>query len=130
MSIGKTRGLGDKIEKYITEPTGIKKVVDKVSEVTKKDCGCVAKKKKLNEWMPSKRFLKPSEFEWLLNFFKSYNGKKINSFEDRDMIIYIYNRVNPADAKPVTYLSQLDSTKRYKILEELRMKVKEYEKAG
>ena len=35
----KSKGLGDTIEK-ITKATGIKKVVEKVSEVTGKDCGC------------------------------------------------------------------------------------------
>jgi hypothetical protein len=42
-----SRGLGDTIEK-ITTATGIKSVVHKISEVTKKDCGCNARKKRLN----------------------------------------------------------------------------------
>ena len=37
--MGKTKGMGDVIEK-ITTATGIKKVVDTVSRVTGKDCGC------------------------------------------------------------------------------------------
>lgn len=44
----KSRGLGDTIEK-ITAATGIKKVVEKVSEVTGKDCGCKNRKEKLND---------------------------------------------------------------------------------
>jgi hypothetical protein len=43
----KSRGLGDTIEK-ITAATGIKKVVEKVSEVTGKECGCKNRKEKLN----------------------------------------------------------------------------------
>jgi hypothetical protein len=47
----KSRGLGDTIEK-ITTVTGIKAVVDAVSEVTKKDCGCNKRKDKLNKLFP------------------------------------------------------------------------------
>lgn len=43
----KSKGLGDTIEK-ITAATGIKKVVDKISEATGKDCGCEERKAKLN----------------------------------------------------------------------------------
>ena len=47
----KSKGLGDTIEK-ITKATGIKKVVDKVSEVTGKDCGCSERKDTLNRLFP------------------------------------------------------------------------------
>ena len=47
----KSKGLGDSIEKF-TKATGIKKVVDKISEVTKKDCGCGKKKENLNRLFP------------------------------------------------------------------------------
>ena len=50
----KSKGLGDTIEK-ITKATGIKKVVDKVSEVTNKDCGCNKRKEKLNKMFPYKK---------------------------------------------------------------------------
>jgi hypothetical protein len=39
--------LGNAIE-LVTTKTGIKKVVDKVSEKTGRDCGCAARKAKLN----------------------------------------------------------------------------------
>ena len=47
----KSKGLGDTIEK-ITKATGIKKVVDKVGEVTGKDCGCNKRKQDLNRKFP------------------------------------------------------------------------------
>ena len=47
----KSKGLGDTIEK-ITKATGIKKVVDTVSKVTKKDCGCNKRKDTLNRLFP------------------------------------------------------------------------------
>ena len=40
----KSKGLGDTIEK-ITKATGVKAVVEKVSELTKKPCGCYKKKR-------------------------------------------------------------------------------------
>ena len=50
----KSKGLGDTIEK-ITTATGIKKVVDKVAEVTGKDCGCSKRKDNLNRAFPYKQ---------------------------------------------------------------------------
>ena len=47
----KSKGLGDSIEK-ITKATGIKKVVDKISEVTKKPCNCGERKNTLNRLFP------------------------------------------------------------------------------
>ena len=47
----KSKGLGDSIEK-ITKATGIKKVVDTVSKVVKKDCGCAERKDTLNRLFP------------------------------------------------------------------------------
>jgi hypothetical protein len=47
----KSKGLGDSIEK-ITTATGIKKVVDTVSKVTKTDCGCGKRKDTLNRMFP------------------------------------------------------------------------------
>lgn len=43
-----SKGLGDDIEK-ITKATGIKTVVDKVSEALGVDCGCESRKQWLNE---------------------------------------------------------------------------------
>ena len=47
----KSKGLGDSIEK-ITEITGIKKVVEKVTG--KKGCGCKERKEALNKKFPYK----------------------------------------------------------------------------
>ena len=48
----KPKGLGDSIER-ITEITGIKKVVEKVTG--KKDCGCNKRKENLNKAFPYKK---------------------------------------------------------------------------
>jgi len=49
-----SRGFGDSVEKF-TQATGIKKVVDKISEATGKDCGCKGRKDALNRAFPYKR---------------------------------------------------------------------------
>jgi hypothetical protein len=46
-----SKGLGDTIEK-ITTATGIKKVVNTVSKITGKDCGCNKRKDNLNRMFP------------------------------------------------------------------------------
>jgi|TARA_R110000824_G_scaffold113258_7_gene262929 hypothetical protein len=46
-----SRGLGDSIAK-MTKATGIKSVVDKVSKVTGKGCGCTERRDTLNRMFP------------------------------------------------------------------------------
>ncbi len=50
----KSRGLGDTVEK-ITTATGIKKVVNTVSTITKSECGCNKRKDTLNRVFPYKK---------------------------------------------------------------------------
>jgi|TARA_R100000781_G_C4032588_1_gene111122 hypothetical protein len=50
----KSKGLGDSIQKF-TKATGIKKVVDKVSKVTGRDCGCDERRDSLNRVFPYKK---------------------------------------------------------------------------
>lgn len=45
------RGLGDLVEK-VTTKTGIKAVVDKVTKITGKDCGCQKRREALNKLAP------------------------------------------------------------------------------
>ena len=49
-----SRGLGDSIEKF-TKATGIKSVVNKVSNAIGKDCGCGERRDSLNRAFPFKR---------------------------------------------------------------------------
>lgn len=49
----KSKGLGDTIEKF-TSSTGIKKIVDNAAKAVGKDCGCGARKDKLNKIFPYK----------------------------------------------------------------------------
>ena len=49
--VTKPRGLGDTV-RLVTEVTGGAKLVDKVSKVTGKPCGCKNRQEKLNEVFP------------------------------------------------------------------------------
>jgi len=49
-----SRGLGDSIEKF-TKATGIKSVVNKVSNALGKDCGCGERRDSLNRAFPFKK---------------------------------------------------------------------------
>ena len=46
-----SQGLGDTIDK-VTTATGIKAVVEKVSEITKKPCNCGKRREALNKAVP------------------------------------------------------------------------------
>ena len=50
----KSQGLGDTVEK-ITKATGIKTLVEKVSEGLNIPCGCQQRKKQLNKLVPYKK---------------------------------------------------------------------------
>lgn len=50
----KSKGLGDTVAK-ITKATGIKKVVDKVSQAVGKDCVCNKRQDTLNRAFPYKK---------------------------------------------------------------------------
>jgi hypothetical protein len=45
------RGLGDLVEK-VAQKTGIKAVVNKISKITGKDCGCNKRRDILNRLLP------------------------------------------------------------------------------
>tara|TARA_R100000742_G_C4272848_1_gene92187 strand:- start:422 stop:583 length:162 start_codon:yes stop_codon:yes gene_type:complete len=49
----KSQGLGDSIEKFTTK-TGIKTIVDSVSEGLNIPCGCQQRKEALNKMFPYK----------------------------------------------------------------------------
>jgi len=88
----RSKGLGDTIEKF-TEKTGIKKVVEKVSEVTGIDCGCDERKAKLNKMFPyrNKECLNDEEYNWLDQYFTS--RKSSVSHDEQVRMVNIHNRV-------------------------------------
>jgi hypothetical protein len=88
----KSEGLGDTIEK-ITTATGIKAAVDWFSEQTGVDCGCDARKEKLNRIF---RYRKPdcmTKEEY--DFFSDFKKRRSNSlaFADQEVLLKMYNRL-------------------------------------
>ena len=88
----KSKGLGDSIEKF-TKKTGIKKVVEKVSEVTGIDCGCDERKALLNKMFPyrSTECLNDEEYNWLDSFYKSRRSNL--TYQEQTKMVAIHNRV-------------------------------------
>ena len=82
------KGLGDKVEKF-TEATGIKAVVEALVD----DCGCAARKEKLNELFPTRKLsdLSIEDNKYLTDFF-SQKVTSVNS-EVQKELVGIYNRV-------------------------------------
>ncbi len=54
MRVNKPKGLGDTIHN-LTVTTGIKRVVDTVSNALDTDCGCEKRRKSLNNLFPYKK---------------------------------------------------------------------------
>ena len=93
----KPSGLGDTIE-TITTATGIKAAVDWFSEVTGVDCGCDARKEKLNKLF---RYRKPEcltkeEYE----FVGKMRGRNTVTAIEQTEVNRIYNRVFKDSVKP------------------------------
>lgn len=87
----KSKGLGDSIEK-ITKATGIKQATDWIFDKLGTDCGCDARKEKLNKMFPYKvECLNEEEYIYLKVFF-SRNKSVVNNNEQLQLLA-IHNRV-------------------------------------
>jgi hypothetical protein len=93
----KNSGLGDTIE-AITTATGIKAAVDWFSEATGIDCGCDARKEKLNKiW----RYRKPeclTKEEY--DFIGTIKGRNVITAAQQTEVNRIYNRVFNDNVQP------------------------------
>jgi hypothetical protein len=93
----KSSGLGDTIE-AITTATGIKAAVDWFSEATGVDCGCDARKEKLNKiW----RYRKPeclTKEEY--DFIGTIKGRNVITAAQQTEVNRIYNRVFNDNVQP------------------------------
>jgi hypothetical protein len=83
------KGAGDKVEQ-VTEALGIKAVVE---EVFGDDCGCKARKEKLNKLFPNRKLndLSDEAFVWLDEYFA--NAKSYVNRPEQEMLVKIYNEV-------------------------------------
>jgi len=99
----KAQGLGDTIEQ-ITEATGIKKLVKFIAG---DDCGCNARKEKLNALFPYHRpeCLTEDEYNYLSE--SKVLDKNTIKPSEQDAILKIYNRVFHVSREPTSCASCL-----------------------
>ena len=91
MAKRKAQGLGDTIEQF-TEVTGIKAGVDKLAQAIGWDCGCDARKEKLNQMFPYKKIncLTEEDYEYLVGWF-SQDRYQVSILEQRRLTEVYYN---------------------------------------
>ena len=95
----KSKGLGDSIER-ITKATGIKKVVDKISEVTGIDCKCSERKEALNKMFPYAKVRQFTEDEMSIYESVLPRIKGTISCADQSTLLKLYNKFFNANKKP------------------------------
>ena len=94
MAKRKAQGLGDTIEQF-TEVTGIKAGVEKLAQAIGWDCGCDARKEKLNQMFPYKKIncLTEEDYEYLQGWF-SMDRHSVSIMEQRRLTEIYYNVFN------------------------------------
>ena len=105
-------GLGDVVES-ITKATGIKKVVDKVSEVLDVDCGCEERKEKFNKfklWNRKKlSCISEDDYKW---YIENNVSKKVKwTHQERVRLVDVYNSVFNTKVKPSNCSTCIESYK-------------------
>jgi hypothetical protein len=91
MAKRKPQGLGDTIEQF-TEKTGIKAGVEKLAQAIGWDCGCDARKEKLNQLFPYQKIncLTEEDYEYLQGWF-SIDRHSVSIMEQRRLTEVYYN---------------------------------------
>lgn len=94
MAKRKAQGLGDTIEQF-TKVTGIKAGVEKLAQAIGWDCGCDARKEKLNQMFPYKKIncLTEEDYEYLQGWF-SQDRYQVSILEQRRLTEIYYNVFN------------------------------------
>ncbi len=92
----KSKGLGDTIER-ITKATGIKAVVDKVSEITGIDCKCQERKEALNKLYPYTRQMTEDEITIYEEVMSRTKGTLTG--DDQAILVRVYNKLFNANKK-------------------------------
>lgn len=92
----KSEGLGDDIAK-ITKATGIDRLVKWLAG---EDCGCDERRKKLNQMFPSNKPECMTETEF--QFYESIRGSDKLTYQNREALTNMYNRIFHQKNKPTT----------------------------
>ena len=91
----KSKGLGDMIDS-ITTKTGIKKVVNKISEATGIPCNCEERKQKLNQMFPNFRNIRQFTEDEIKIYDEVVPGielrQRLNA-EEKTIVSTLYNGV-------------------------------------
>ena len=91
----KSKGLGDMIDS-ITTKTGIKKVVNKISEATGIPCNCEERKQKLNQMFPNFRNIRQFTEDEIKIYDEVVPGielrQRLNA-EEKTIVATLYNGV-------------------------------------
>ena len=106
----KSKGLGDTIER-ITKATGIKAVVDKVSEITGKDCNCNERRDKLNKMFPYAKVRQFTEDE--LKIYEEVQPRLKGGTipgQAQSTLIRLYNKVFNSNKQPSSCSSCVQQT--------------------
>ena len=92
----KAQGLGDTIEQ-ITQATGINKLVNFIAG---EDCGCDARKEKLNEWFPYRKPECLTEAEY--NYLTEIRINETETFRPSEVTVVreIYSRIMKIRLEP------------------------------
>ena len=106
--MSKSKGLGDSIER-ITKATGIKKVVDKISEVTGIDCKCSERKEALNKMFPYARPFTSDEMSIYESVLPRLKNNTISG-KDQATLIRLYNKVFNSNKRPTSCSSCVQQT--------------------
>ena len=123
----KSKGLGDTVEK-ITKATGIKAAVEWFSDTTGVDCGCDARKAKLNELFPYKSqvlCLEKEEHATLEEFFKTFDRREVKEKWQEPL-----SRIHARIFQHKYYIPCTCSPKEWnRVIQDLKKLYKEYEGA-
>jgi hypothetical protein len=122
--MSKSKGFGDTVKK-VARYLGLDRLASEYEKATGKGCGCGERQSVLNKWFPYKGGLMQWEYEYLHSFFSQYNGSNLNSYDERDMILNISNRIFNKDEKPSSCSSCLKT-----MIENLRTEFNKYETTG
>ena len=103
-----SKGIGDSIER-ITKATGIKKVVDIISEVTGIDCKCSERKEALNKMFPYARPFTSDEMSIYESVLPRLKNNTISG-KDQATLIRLYNKVFNSNKRPTSCSSCVQQT--------------------
>jgi len=122
--MSKSKGLGDTVKKA-ARYLGLDRLAKEYEKATGNGCGCADRQATLNRWFGYKGTFTQWEYEYLDSFFQSYTGGNLESFDQRDMLLQISNRIFNRNEPPTSCSSCLKS-----MINSLKTEFDKYETTG